>query len=69
MRQTKTNFDYLNDEQYFKIDFLSSFILKSRLTDHLTVEDNDSVKYRIAFTLDAGAEVNVLPKTFLTKCV
>ena len=46
---------------------LDSSALKSRISEHLIVEDNDSVKYRIAFTLDRGAEVNVLPKTFYDK--
>ena len=54
------------DEKFFKISSLSLFGLKLRITEHLIVE-NDSVKYRIAFTLDTGAEVNVLPKTFFDK--
>ena len=67
MRQVETDFDYQGDKQFLKIDSLSSSTLKSRISEHLIVEDNDSVKYRIAFTLDTGAEVNVLPKTFFDK--
>ena len=67
MRQVETDFDYQGDKQFLKIGSLSSSTLKSRISEHLIVEDNDSVKYRIAFTLDTGAEVNVLPKTFFDK--
>ena len=60
MRQVETDSDYPSDEQFLKIGSISSSALKSRITKHLIVEDYDSVKYRMAFTLDTGAEVNVL---------
>ena len=67
MCHVETDSDYPGDEQFLKIGFLSSSTLKSRISEHLIVEDNDSVKYTIAYTLDTGAEVNVLPKTFFDK--
>ena len=67
MRKVETDSDCPSDEQFLKIGSLSSSALKSRISEHLIVEDNDSVKYGIAFTLDIGAEVNVLPKTFFDK--
>ena len=67
MCQVETDCDYPNVEQLLKIDSLSSSALKSRISEHLIVEDNDSVKYRIAFTHDTSAEVNVLLKTFFDK--
>ena len=35
-----------------------------KLTEHMIVRDDDGVWFSIAFTLDTGAEVNVLPKRF-----
>ena len=67
MRQVETDSDYPSDEQFLKIGSLSLSTLKSRISERLIVEDNDSVKYRISFTLDTGAEVNVLSKTFFDK--
>jgi len=54
-----------NSDEFFRIGSLvSSDNSKSKVTEHLMVQDNDSVKYKIAFTLDTGAEVNVLPKKY-----
>ena len=53
-------------EQFFRIGALSKSS-NPRTTEQLIAEDQSSVKHRIAFTLDTGAEVNVLPKNFCDK--
>ena len=41
--------------------------LKSKINAYLTVKDYASVKYKILFNLDTGAEVNIVPKIFTDK--
>ena len=57
--------NYSDPHEFFRIDSLSSTSSKPKLTEHMIVKDDDGVQFSIAFTLDAGAEVNVLPKRFL----
>ena len=60
--------EFPDDSEFFRIgSLLSSQNSKSRVTEHLIVQDNNNVKYKIAFMLDTGAEVNVLPKKFSDK--
>ena len=54
--------NYSDPQEFFNIDSLSSTSSKPKLTEQMIVKDDDGVQFSIAFTLDTGAEVNVLPK-------
>ena len=52
-----------NNEQFFNIGFLvncNSF--ESKINAYLTVKDYASIKYKILFNLDTGAEVKIVFK-------
>ena len=56
--------NYSDSQEFFRIDSLSSTSSKPKLTEQMIVKDDDGDQFSIAFTLDTGAEVNVLPKRF-----
>ena len=57
-----------NNEKFFNIGSLVNCnSLKSKINAYLTVKDYISVKYKILFNIDIGAEVNIVPKKFIDK--
>ena len=60
--------DNNNNEQFFNIGSLVNCnSLKSKINAYLTVKDYASVKYKILFNLDTGAEINIIPKKLIDK--
>ena len=56
--------NYSDPHEFFRIDSLLSTSSKPRLIEYMIVKDDGGVQFSTAFTLDTGAEVNVLHKRF-----
>ena len=60
--------DDKNNEQFFNIvSLVNCNSLKSKINAYLTVKDYASLKFKILFNLDTGAEVNIVNNKFIDK--